>query len=49
MTGESYAGIYIPYLAQYIYRMNRLPNREMTFNIKGMMINSPCTDPRECY
>jgi len=49
LTGESYAGIYVPYLANEILKRNKLPNREMTINLKGIMINNACTDPRECY
>lgn len=46
MTGESYAGIYIPYLANEILINNKLPLRSMTVNLKGIMINNACTDPR---
>lgn len=49
ITGESYAGIYVPYLAYYIIQQNKLPNREITINLKGIMVGNACTDPRECY
>ena len=49
ITGESYAGIYIPYLSNEILKRNKLPSREITINLKGIMINNACTDPRECY
>lgn len=49
ITGESYAGIYVPFLAQEILRRNRLPTRDLTINLKGIMIGNACTDPRECY
>jgi hypothetical protein len=26
-----------------------LPNRALTFNLKGLLINNGCTDHRECY
>lgn len=49
LTGESYAGIYVPYLANYIMTQNKLPSTEFKMNLKGIMINNACTDPRECY
>lgn len=49
ITGESYAGIYIPYLANYIIKANRLPSTETKIKLTGIMINNACTDPRECY
>ena len=48
ITGESYSGIYIPYLADYIHRMNKLPESLIIMNLKGIMIGNACTDPREC-
>ena len=49
VTGESYAGIYIPYLAYKIIQANKLPETEIKINFKGIMINNACTDPRECW
>lgn len=49
ISGESYAGIYVPTLAMEILNHNRLPERELTINLKGIMIGNACTDPRECY
>lgn len=49
IAGESYAGIYIPYLARKILDKNSLPETETKLNFKGIMIGNGCTDPRECY
>lgn len=50
MTGESYAGIYIPYLANEIFKHNKLPSsKESIIKLKGVMIGNACTDPDECY
>lgn len=49
ITGESYAGIYGPYLANEIVKNNKLPSTETKIKLKGVMINNACTDPRECY
>ena len=49
ITGESYAGIYIPYLAHKIINTNKMPERLITINLKGIMIGNACTDPRECW
>lgn len=46
ITGESYSGIYIPYLADLINKKNKLPERELTIRLKGIMIGNACTDPR---
>jgi len=46
MTGESYAGVYIPYLSSHILEMNRLPNTKTKINLKGIMNGNPCTDVR---
>ena len=42
ITGESYAGTYIPTLVRRIV-MTGLKNQP--FNLKGFMIGNPCTDP----
>lgn len=49
MAGESYAGIYIPYLTKKIQDMNQLPSTETLIQLKGIMIGNGCTNPRECY
>lgn len=49
ITGESYTGIYGPYLAYKIIQANKLPSTETKIKLVGMMINNACTDPRECY
>jgi serine carboxypeptidase-like clade 2 len=49
LSGESYAGIYVPYLAKYILEKNVLPNTEVKMNLKGIMVGNACTNPRECY
>ncbi len=50
MSGESYAGIYIPYLANEIIKHNKLPSsKETIIKLKGIMIGNGCTDPNECY
>lgn len=46
MAGESYAGIYIPYLATKINEMNDLPSTMNRIPLKGIMIGNGCTDPR---
>lgn len=49
ISGESYAGIYVPYLAKKILDMNKLPSSETKINLKGFLVGNACTDPRECY
>lgn len=50
MTGESYAGIYVPYLANEIVKYNKLPSsKDSIINLKGIMVGNACTDPDECY
>jgi carboxypeptidase C (cathepsin A) len=49
LTGESYAGIYVPYLANKITSANRVAAPDQKIRLVGMMINNACTDPRECY
>ncbi len=46
MAGESYAGIYIPYLANEIFKHNKLPSsKESIIKLKGVLIGNGCTDP----
>jgi len=49
ISGESYAGVYVPYVSKAILDYNKLPSRELTINLKGFLVNNPCTDPKECY
>jgi serine carboxypeptidase-like clade 2 len=49
ISGESYAGVYVPTLAYEIVKYNKLPSREFTFKLKGIMVGNACTDPRECW
>ena len=49
ISGESYAGIYVPFLAKKILDMNKLPNTDIKVNLKGIMVGNACTNPRECY
>ena len=49
ISGESYAGIYVPYLANEIINRNKLPTTETKINLKGILVGNACTDPRECY
>lgn len=42
ITGESYAGHYIPQLASLIHQRNR--DSEQKINLKGMMVGNPSTD-----
>ena len=46
ISGESYAGIYVPYLANEILEKNKLPNTEVKINLKGILVGNACTDPR---
>jgi len=49
ISGESYAGVYVPWVSKAILDYNKLPSRQMTINLKGFLVNNACTDPRECY
>ena len=50
MTGESYAGIYVPYLAREIIEYNKHPSSAgKKIALKGIMVGNACTDPAECY
>ena len=47
ITGESYSGIYVPYLAYEIIKYNKLPSsRETKINLKGTMVGNACTHPK---
>eukprot|EP01017_Pseudomicrothorax_dubius_P043377 TRINITY_DN720_c0_g1_i4.p1 TRINITY_DN720_c0_g1~~TRINITY_DN720_c0_g1_i4.p1 ORF type:complete len:468 (-),score=118.28 TRINITY_DN720_c0_g1_i4:89-1492(-) len=43
ITGESYAGVYIPSLAKYIQDQN--PTADIKINLKGIMVGNGVTDP----
>eukprot|EP01135_Chromosphaera_perkinsii_P007456 Nk52_evm8s859 gene=Nk52_evmTU8s859 len=44
ITGESYAGVYVPTLADEIHRSNLL-GEEAHINLKGYIVGNGCTDP----
>jgi len=45
VTGESYAGKYIPTLAHYIHQMNQKPDKKFKINLKGLAVGNGMTDP----
>lgn len=48
ITGESYAGIYVPTLANLILKHNQDSDLDR-INLKGVMVGNGCTHPSECY
>ena len=42
ISGESYAGVYVPRLAEYIIENN---NKDDTINLKGILIGNPLVNP----
>ncbi|KAM3141577.1 hypothetical protein pb186bvf_006182 [Paramecium bursaria] len=48
ISGESYAGIYIPTLVDQIIDYNLREKTTPKINIKGVAIGNGCTDPSEC-
>lgn len=46
LTGESYAGVYLPTLAYKILQYNTQSLKKMAskFNLQGLMVGDPCTD-----
>jgi len=49
ITGESYAGVYVPYLAVYIHNQNNKQRDQSNFNaqiinLKGIMVGNACTN-----
>lgn len=38
ITGESYAGHYVPQLAEFIYERNRKSSKNSYINLKGFMV-----------
>jgi carboxypeptidase C (cathepsin A) len=49
ISGESYAGIYVPYLALAIHQYNTMSTTSLPINFKGLIVGNACTDPSECY
>jgi len=47
IAGESYAGIYIPYLATVLDQYNTY-NPDDKINFKGIAVGNGCTHPLEC-
>jgi serine carboxypeptidase-like clade 2 len=47
LSGESYGGIYVPYLAMRIDQHNAKATDKV--NLKGWMVGNACTHPTECY
>lgn len=48
IAGESWAGIYIPHLANEIIDYNAGVSDSEKINLAGLMIGNGCTDPSEC-
>jgi serine carboxypeptidase-like clade 2 len=48
ISGESYAGIYVPYLATYVDNWNSQQPANIRINLKGIAVGNGCTDPLEC-
>eukprot|EP00350_Pseudokeronopsis_sp_OXSARD2_P000711 CAMPEP_0170543952 /NCGR_PEP_ID=MMETSP0211-20121228/2893_1 /TAXON_ID=311385 /ORGANISM="Pseudokeronopsis sp., Strain OXSARD2" /LENGTH=400 /DNA_ID=CAMNT_0010847485 /DNA_START=251 /DNA_END=1453 /DNA_ORIENTATION=+ len=44
LTGESYAGIYVPYLLDRIHVYNQDETNPIHFNLKGFMVGNGCTN-----
>jgi len=48
IAGESYAGIYVPTLANQVLLHNNATTVADKINLKGIMVGNGCTDPLEC-
>lgn len=50
VTGESYAGTYVPFLSLMLheYNINQTENPGKKVNFKGYAVGNGCTDPTEC-
>ncbi|KAH9289335.1 hypothetical protein KI387_033452 [Taxus chinensis] len=44
ITGESYAGLYVPELAELITDRNKVSSKSLYINLKGFMVGNPLTD-----
>lgn len=44
IAGESYAGVYIPYLATYILNYNKQQGAGQKINLQGILVGNPVTD-----
>ncbi|KAG0472097.1 hypothetical protein HPP92_016643 [Vanilla planifolia] len=44
ISGESYAGHYVPQLAEVIYEHNKDPKKDLYINLKGFIVGNPTTD-----
>ena len=44
VTGESYAGIYVPYLVWKIDAYNQIDDRNFTINLKGFIVGNAVTN-----
>lgn len=50
LAGESYAGVYIPLLADQIISQNQQESsQDRKINLKGVLLGNACTHPTECY
>ncbi|CAD7955962.1 unnamed protein product [Amoebophrya sp. A25] len=49
ITGESYAGHYVPAIGHHVYSMNKKASDADRINLKGLAIGNGLTDPEEQY
>lgn len=49
IAGESYAGVYVPFLCNEIHEHNQKVLVTQRINLKGWMAGNACTHPSECY
>ncbi|KAI2470940.1 alpha/beta-hydrolase [Annulohypoxylon bovei var. microspora] len=49
IAGESYAGQHIPYIAKAILERNKLPQTQVAWNLKGLLIGNGWISPPEQY
>lgn len=49
VTGESYAGKYVPTISYKIHVENRNPQRKITINLQGLAMGNGWTDPYRQY
>ena len=48
VTGESYAGTYVPFVALMIHTYNNNASNSTIINFKGYAVGNACTHPTEC-